>query len=136
MAMVHAEKIVTALDRGEANTRWRDFADIYTLARFHSIESIDLRASLEIVADYRHVALRPLLPFLAAMPPRAQPKWRAWRRRIGRDDLPEHFTELLDALAQFADPVLAETVSGHWDPRSQTWTSGRGPSVRTETWDQ
>jgi hypothetical protein len=29
--MVFAEKIVTALERGTANTRWRDFVDIYSL---------------------------------------------------------------------------------------------------------
>lgn len=28
--MVHAEKIVTAVQRGVANTRWRDFGDIWT----------------------------------------------------------------------------------------------------------
>lgn len=31
LAMVLAEKIVTAIDRGETNTRWRDFADIYVI---------------------------------------------------------------------------------------------------------
>jgi hypothetical protein len=33
--MVHAEKIVTAYQRGIASTRWRDFADIYLLATTH-----------------------------------------------------------------------------------------------------
>jgi hypothetical protein len=32
LSMVHAEKLVTAVQRGTANTRWRDFADIYLLA--------------------------------------------------------------------------------------------------------
>jgi hypothetical protein len=36
LAMVYAEKIVTALERGVANTRWRDFADIYLLSRTHA----------------------------------------------------------------------------------------------------
>jgi predicted nucleotidyltransferase component of viral defense system len=31
LEMVLAEKIVTALERGTANTRWRDFVDIYVL---------------------------------------------------------------------------------------------------------
>jgi hypothetical protein len=35
LAMVHAEKIVTAIARGTVNTRWRDFADIYLLSRHH-----------------------------------------------------------------------------------------------------
>ncbi len=38
LAMMHAEKIVTAVARGTVNTRWRDFADIYMLARRHAID--------------------------------------------------------------------------------------------------
>jgi hypothetical protein len=33
LEMVLAEKIVTALERGTVNTRWRDFVDIYVLIR-------------------------------------------------------------------------------------------------------
>lgn len=35
LEMVLAEKIVTALSRGTANTRWRDFLDLYVLIRRH-----------------------------------------------------------------------------------------------------
>ena len=35
LTMVHAEKIVTAVERATANTRWRDFGDIYLLSRKH-----------------------------------------------------------------------------------------------------
>ena len=35
LAMVYAEKIVTALQRGTANTRWRDFTDLYLLTSAH-----------------------------------------------------------------------------------------------------
>lgn len=37
--MVLAEKIVTALERGEQNTRWRDFTDIAAIARSRSVDS-------------------------------------------------------------------------------------------------
>jgi hypothetical protein len=35
LEMVLAEKIVTALQRGPANTRWRDFGDVYQLTGHH-----------------------------------------------------------------------------------------------------
>ena len=35
LEMVLAEKIVTALERGTVNTRWRDFVDIYVLTRHY-----------------------------------------------------------------------------------------------------
>lgn len=35
LPMVYAEKLVTALQRGTVNTRWRDFADVWTLSGAH-----------------------------------------------------------------------------------------------------
>lgn len=39
LEMVFAEKIVTALARGTANTRWRDFLDLYVLIRRHDVDA-------------------------------------------------------------------------------------------------
>ncbi|WP_342372069.1 nucleotidyl transferase AbiEii/AbiGii toxin family protein [Propioniciclava soli] len=122
LTMVLAEKIVTALDRGVANTRWRDFADVYTLARLHPVDAPELRASIEMVSEYRMVALAPLLPALAPMSERAQQKYRAWRTRSHRDgDLPAMFADVLSAVAHFADPVLGAPAMGRWNPLLQIW---------------
>ncbi|MEA5117987.1 MAG: nucleotidyl transferase AbiEii/AbiGii toxin family protein, partial [Propionicimonas sp.] len=96
LTMVLAEKIVTAIDRGAANTRWRDFADVFSLTRLHPIDANELRTSMETVAQYRKVALTPLLPTLAPMGERAQPRYRAWRARSHREgELPTAFSDLL-----------------------------------------
>lgn len=122
LAMVLAEKIVTAIDRGVANTRWRDFADVYTLSRLHSVDAGDLRGSIETVAEYRKVAVVPLLPRLAPMGERAQGKYLAWRTRAHREgELPEAFADALSAVASFADPVLSAVARGRWSPRLRTW---------------
>jgi len=39
LSMVIAEKTVTMIQRGEANTHWRDFADVYTLQHLHSFDA-------------------------------------------------------------------------------------------------
>lgn len=123
LTMVLAEKLVTAIARGDANTRWRDFADVYTLIRVHTVSAVELRASLETVAAYRHVEIAPLLPALAAMPQQAQPKWRRWRTRVHREgELPGEFADVLTDVASFADPILSGTRSGSWNPRSAMWT--------------
>ncbi|WP_199522276.1 nucleotidyl transferase AbiEii/AbiGii toxin family protein [Geodermatophilus marinus] len=44
--MVHAEKIVTAISRGAANTRWRDFGDVYVLSGRHPVTATELRAAM------------------------------------------------------------------------------------------
>lgn len=81
LTMVLAEKIVTMIDRGEANTRWRDFADVFRLSGLHRVTAKDLHRSLTAVANYRGSDLTPIAPLLRDMPERAQPKWLAWRRR-------------------------------------------------------
>lgn len=122
LAMVLAEKIVTAIDRGVANTRWRDFADVYTLTRLHSVGVGELRTSIETVAEYRKVTPTPLLPALAPMNERAQQKYRAWRTRAHREDeLPTAFADVLAAVAGFADPVLSSTARVQWNPRLHAW---------------
>ena len=46
LEMVLAEKIVTALERGTANTRWRDFVDIYVLTGRFAIKAQALKSSV------------------------------------------------------------------------------------------
>ena len=66
--MVLAEKTVTALERGEQNTRWRDFTDIAAIARSRTVDGADLQEAIGVVARYRQVELEPLGPLLAQMP--------------------------------------------------------------------
>jgi hypothetical protein len=41
-----AEKIATMMERGELNTRDRDFADVWVLSRIHTIAAAALRSTL------------------------------------------------------------------------------------------
>lgn len=121
LTMVLAEKVTTAIDRGVANTRWRDFADVYGLIRSHQVRGDELATSLAVVAAYRGICLRPLLPALAEMPGTAQTKWAAWRSRTSRqNDLPLLFSEVLEAVAGFADPIIYGGA-GTWSPRESSW---------------
>jgi hypothetical protein len=81
LAMVLAEKIITMLQRRDASTRWRDFADVYTLSRCRQIDGTQLTASLTLVGAHRRVRLISLLDALDGMTGPAQPKWAAWRRK-------------------------------------------------------
>lgn len=122
LTMVLAEKVVTAIDRGIANTRWRDFADVYVLTRLHPVGAAEFRASVKTVAEYRNVAFAPLLPALAPMGDWAQQRWGAWRTRSHREhELPGAFADVLAAVAGFADPVLSETAVGQWNPSAKSW---------------
>lgn len=120
--MVHAEKIVTAIQRGVANTRWRDFGDIWTLSRRHSVSASDLRAAIDAVARHRGAQVSSLADILDGYADLAQTRWAAWRRRSNSDHLPEAFADVLDAIIPFADPVLMQAARGTtWDVDASRW---------------
>ena len=120
--MVHAEKVVTAIQRGVANTRWRDFGDVWTLSRRHSVAAADLREAIDAVAGHRGAQLAPLAEVLDGYAELAQGRWAAWRRRSNSDHLPKSFAEVLDGVIGFADPVIAgdgEIV--RWRSEGSSW---------------
>ena len=77
LEMVLAEKIVTALERGTANTRWRDFVDIYVLTGRYAINAQALKSSMQRVAQFRNAELAPLRTALNGYASIAQTRWRA-----------------------------------------------------------
>ena len=129
LSMVHAEKTITMLERGETNTRWRDYADVYLLSARHGIGGDELIASMATVATHRNALLRSLLPELDGYAALAQRKWAAWVRKQRLDNrLPQYFDQVLAAVAEFADPALIGKARGlAWDPKLRQWrrpTSG------------
>ena len=122
--MVVAEKLVTAIQRGTANTRWRDFVDVASIARHRAMSEVDLSRALAIVADHRQAELQPLGRALGDMGEVAQPKWLVWRRRQHLEATePERFQDLLDRCSAFADPVLSGAVRGlTWSPGTAMWS--------------
>ncbi|MFC5426242.1 nucleotidyl transferase AbiEii/AbiGii toxin family protein [Brevibacterium otitidis] len=121
--MVLAEKIVTALERGEQNTRWRDFTDIAAIARSRVVSGADLQEAIGVVARYRQVELEPLGQLLSQMPAFAQRKWEVWRKKQRLEQsTPERFSDLLATCLDFVEPVLAGNADRlHWNFSSQAW---------------
>jgi hypothetical protein len=124
LEMVLAEKIVTAIARGTANTRWRDFVDIYTLVRRHNIDGNLLRQSLLKVAEFRDVALIPLRLVLADYAAVAQQRWLAWLKKQRLEaTVPTEFSRVLELVFNFADRVIAsESTTEAWDSAVKSWT--------------
>lgn len=97
-SMVVAEKLVTALQRGRASTRWRDFADLFVLVA-GALPEAEVVEAVRVVASHRGVPLQPLGDVLAGMPTEAQRLWATWRARHGAESrVPEDFAAVLDAL--------------------------------------
>ena len=127
LPMVHAEKLVTALQRGTVNTRWRDFADVWALSGRHPVNGDEVQTALRVVAEHRRVQLARLADVLDGYAALAQGKWGAWRRKQQMLDQPEQFNDLIQAVIAFADPALTGQVrSLTWNPTSRQWQPPTG----------
>jgi predicted nucleotidyltransferase component of viral defense system len=124
LEMVLAEKVATAIARGIANTRWRDFVDLYALAMRHPVSGATFRASLDRVVEYRKLTLMPLASVLAGYSELAQARWVAWLRKQRLEStIPTEFSAVLDFVVAFADPIISRQVtdSGTWHPQQRRW---------------
>jgi predicted nucleotidyltransferase component of viral defense system len=123
LEMVLAEKIVTALERGTTNTRWRDFVDIYVLTGRYPINAQTLKSSMKRVAQFRNAELAPLRTVLNGYAAIAQTRWRAWLRKQSLDNaIPTEFSMVLEHVISFADGLIAGGVDqSNWDPVQGRW---------------
>jgi hypothetical protein len=128
LEMVLTEKIVTALERGTVNTRWRDFVDIYVLIRRYRIDAQTLQKSMQRVARFRSVVFTPLRTTLAGYAEMAQPRWVAWLRKQRLDNtIPTQFSKVLQSVVSFADSLIeGDEASSTWGPVEGKWIGVRG----------
>jgi predicted nucleotidyltransferase component of viral defense system len=117
---VIAEKADTMMFLGDANTRDRDYGDVYLLSEIHSVEAKPLRQVLRTVAEHRHHEVHPLGPLLKTLRETRQQPWEAFRARVGLTGLPERFSEVVDRVVEFIDGLQAENVS-RWNPVERRW---------------
>jgi predicted nucleotidyltransferase component of viral defense system len=123
LEVVLAEKIVTALERGTANTRWRDFVDIYVLTRRYAINLQTLRSSLQRVAQFRSTELSSLETALKGYAEIAETRWRAWLAKQRLENMiPTNFSVVLEQVVSFADPLIAvRDAQSVWNPVQGKW---------------
>ena len=108
VSMVLAEKIVTAMQRGTANTRWRDFVDIRALLTTNPPDPGELRTAITRVANHRQATISPLAQTLDGYPALAQTRWIAWRRNQRLETTtPADFADLLQPVIAYVDALLA-----------------------------
>jgi hypothetical protein len=117
---VIAEKVDTMMFLGDANTRDRDYGDVYLLSQIHSVEAASLRNALRNVAEHRGHEVRRLGPLLETLRDSRQQPWEAFRARTGLGGLPERFADVVDAVVDFIDG-LQDTRGSIWNPATRQW---------------
>lgn len=126
---VLAEKLSTAVQLGEANTRIRDYVDLYNLTGSHPLEFSPTRAALLATAAHRRITLRPLSTAIGQFSNTRAGAYRTYRTGLGSDgeDLPSGFAELISAVISFADPVIQGSSRGSWNPTTRQWRPPTSP---------
>lgn len=121
---VLAEKLSTAVQLGEANTRIRDYVDLYNLTGAHPVDFGQARDAVLATAAYRVVKLRPLSIAVGELALIRSGAYRTYRAGLGADgtDLPGSLTEVIAAVTAFADPLLQNVPRHSWNPTTRDWT--------------
>ncbi len=121
---VFAEKIATAIDLGPANTRVRDYADIYTLTGIHVMSHQTARQALLATATHRGTSVQPLSAAVGSFAELRRQTYGAYRTGLGGPglQLPTDLESLVSAVADFADPLAASTGETTWQPQGRRWS--------------
>lgn len=137
IATVLAEKLVTAIELGRANTRVRDFADIHLLTGAQALQCGELRDALTATATFRGTTLIPLARATEGLAVLRDSTYVAYRRGLGDAgaSLPERFSDTVAAAADFVDPALdGLEAKALWSPVERNWHTASGaPSESTES---
>jgi predicted nucleotidyltransferase component of viral defense system len=123
LALNLAEKIVTAMQRRETNTRDRDFADLWVTSRTHRLNATELREYVHTVAGHREQPIITMTKALAHIPDRQQAYAAMVTRMSYLSPPPKLWRELIDGVIAFLDPILGDDNDrlSYWDPERLQW---------------
>ena len=113
-----AEKFQAMVNLGELNSRMKDFYDIWLLSRQHEFRLENLEGAVEGTFRKRGTAIPETSPFSAAFMDSKQPQWRAFRKRLGQEHVPEAFSEVVEAVVEFLGPLM---LSRDVDAPKEIW---------------
>jgi predicted nucleotidyltransferase component of viral defense system len=122
---VIAEKLHAMVILGEANSRMRDFFDVYALANHNEFEGDALKRAVRATFERRRTRIPPTTP-VALTPAFArlntkEAQWLGFLRRNGVRSAPTEFSEVVARLAVFLEPIIA--VAKENVAYTRRWTS-------------
>lgn len=123
---VIAEKITTAVALADANTRDRDYADLYRLVSTHDLSGSAVTDAVNRTAAHRGIVLRPLSLVIPTLTGRRQSSYTAWRHKQGADGsaYPQDFALVTATVIAFADPLLAgDAAARRWSCATGAWSA-------------
>jgi predicted nucleotidyltransferase component of viral defense system len=123
---VVAEKFEAMVKLGIANTRMKDFYDLWVMARNFEFEGALLSRAIKTTFERRGTALPTEVPLALSgefsEDPGKKTQWAAFLKRLGREVGGTPLAEVVEALKDFLVPPVidagsAETFDRTWPPR-------------------
>ena len=115
---VVAEKFEAMVKLGTLNSRMKDFFDLWLLARQFDFDGELLAKQVTATFEHRGTALEPEpVALTRAFTDPAQKMWAAFVKKNNLGEIPTGFSDVIDALVVFLQPVAAACAEGHAFPR-------------------
>jgi predicted nucleotidyltransferase component of viral defense system len=118
-----AEKFAAACEKGDTNTRSKDFFDLYTVASLEQFSAEVLREAIERTFEARGTALETSrLVFLAEFAEHRdlQSLWTKFLQRQ-RLSAPPEFRDVMKRIQDFLEPIMTNNTKGTWQPNEARW---------------
>ena len=108
-----AEKLEAMLKLGELNSRMKDFYDIWLLSRHFDFDGDILAEAIRRTLERRGVGVpSDIVPFSDGFTEMKQVQWTAFRRRLGHEQVPVDFAEVVVVVRDFLLPIVTLLHSG------------------------
>ncbi len=125
-----AEKFQAMIEIGLANSRMKDYHDIWMLSRTLEFDGQDLADAIRATFQRRDTALPSETPAELkpeyTLQPETSRMWDTYRKRfsVSASDLPEDLQDVADAIAAFVMPAVI--AAAHDFDFDQAWTLATG----------
>lgn len=105
-----AEKFQAMVYLGDANSRMKDFFDIYTLSRQFDFDSVTLTEAIRLTFRNRATEMPSSVDsFRSEFIQMKENQWKAFRTKLGQLEMPESFEVIIKQISEFILPVCKTT---------------------------
>jgi hypothetical protein len=112
-----AEKFQAMVYLGDANSRMKDFFDIYTLSRQFDFDGITLAEAIQLTFRNRATEIPSEVDsFRREFITMKESQWKAFRAKLGHGEMPESFDAIIKQISEFLLPVCKTTSPNNLIP--------------------
>lgn len=117
-----AEKFQAMVYLGDANSRMKDFFDIYTLSRQFDFKGDTLAEAIRLTFKNRETEIpSEVSSFRKEFIVMKEAQWKAFRTKLGQDQVPESFEAIVESVSTFLLPVSTAIITNKEPPH--IWTA-------------